>query len=96
MVIDLGGHSCKMAGSLQEALNLLWDHPFDLVIVEFKLDGSNWDQTVKTVRNVSPEVPVMILTKSSDVTRETDKVLVNARSPDELLQHIKHALGRKS
>ncbi len=96
LLIECEGHKCKVAGSLQETLNLLWNHSFDLVIAEFKLDGASWDQTVKSIRTISPEVPVMILANSSDAAKENDKVLVNASSPGELIQHINHALGRKS
>ncbi len=96
LLIECEGHKCKVAGSLQETLNLLRNHAFDLMIAEYELDGLNWGQTVKSIRTISPEVPVMILANSSDAAKENDKVLVNANSHSELIQHINHALRRKS
>ncbi len=96
LLIECEGHKCKVAGSLQETLNLLRNHSVDLVIAEFKLDGASWDQTVKSIRTISQEVSVMILANSSDAAKENDKVLVNVNSHGELIQHINHVLGRKS
>ncbi len=96
LLIEFEGHKCKVAGSLQETLNPLRNHSVDLVIAEYELDDASWDQTVKSIRIIFPEVPVMIIANSSDATKENDKVLVNVNSHGELIQHINHALRRKS
>lgn len=95
LVIEFGGHLCKMAGSLQESVGLLRNHSFDLVIAGFKLDGARLDKIVKSIKNASPKVPVMILFESSDATEVPDEVLVTVASPEALFQHIERALGRK-
>lgn len=97
LVMEFGGHRCKTAASLKEAMKLLREESFDLAVADFKPNGSSPLQIVKILKGLFPEVPLMILSESGDtVVKGADEVLAIPCSPENLLQHIKQMLSRSA
>ncbi len=95
LVIEFGGHCCKVAVSQKDAVNLLKRESFDLLIADFKLDWRRSRRIVKGFKSCSAEIAVMILTKSGDTAaHEADEVMAMPCSPDNLLQRIEQVLRK--
>ena len=96
LVIEFGGHCCKVAVSQKKAINLLKRESFDLLIMDFKLDWRRSRRIVKGFKSCSAEITVMILTESGDTgVKEADAIVEIPCSPQNLLQCIEQVL-RKS
>ncbi len=96
LVFEFGGHRCKTAVSMEEAVKLLKGESFDLVVTDVKLDRRSSRQIVKGLKAASAEVAVMILTESGDTAaQEADAIVAIPCSPQNLLQRIDQVL-RKS
>ena len=67
LAIELGGHSCATAASLQEAVSLLGKGTFDLVVTDYALEGIEPGQIVKSLKDACPKVVVMVLYHPDDV-----------------------------
>jgi len=95
LVIEFGGHCCKVAVSQKEAVNLLKRESFDLLITDFKLDWRRSRRIVKGFKSCSAEITVMILTENDDTAaHEADEVMAMPCSPDKLLQRIEQVLQK--
>ena len=95
LVMEFGGHRCKTAASLKEAMKLLREESVDLAVTDFKPNGSSPAQIVKSLKGAFPEVPLMVLSESGDtVVKGADEVLVIPCSPENLLQRIERMLSQ--
>ena len=95
LVIEFGGHRCKIAASQKEAVKLLREESFNLVVTDFKPNGRSPAQLVKSLKGTFPEVPLMALSESGDtVINGADEVLAIPCSPEHLLQRIERMLSR--
>ena len=65
LTMELHGHHCATVASVTEAVGLLGTRSFDLVIMELTTEGSDAGQSVKSLRETSPRVRVMILSRRS-------------------------------
>ena len=95
LVIEFGGHCCKVAVSQKEAVNLLKRESFDLLITDFKLDWRRSRQIVKGFKSCSAGITVMILAENGDTAvQEADAVMAIPCSPDNLFQRIEQVLRK--
>ncbi|MCZ6753220.1 MAG: response regulator [Acidobacteria bacterium] len=95
LVIEFGGHRCRLAVSLEEAVKLLQREFFDLVITDIKQDRRSSRQIVKGLKAASAKAAVMILTESGDTdAKEADAIVAIPCSPKNLLQRIEHVLKK--
>ena len=74
LVVEFAGHECALASSVEEALEILNQGPFDLVVADCKRGGSAGD-VVRRLKAASPDAAVLVLTESVDTVAETDAVL---------------------
>lgn len=72
--LGLEGYGCVPVGDGQEALKLLTDRPFDLVVLDLMLPGIDGVTICRAVRRqgVNRDVPILVLTARRE---ESDKVL---------------------
>ncbi len=97
LVMEFGGHRCKTAASHKEAIKLLREESFDLVVTDFKPNGSSPAQIVKNLQGAFPEVPLMVLSESGNtVVKGADEVLAIPCSPEHLLQRIERMLSQSA
>lgn len=95
LVMEFGGHRCKIAASLKEATKLLREESFDLVVTDFKPNGSSPAQLAKSLKRTFPEILLLALTESANtVIQEADAMVTVPCPPEKLLQRIEHVLAR--
>ena len=56
------GYACRVAGSGEEALELLQEAPADLVVADVKMPGLSGLDVLQKIREEHPEVAVLMLT----------------------------------
>ena len=95
LVIEFGGHRCRVTISLEEAAKLLKRESFDLVVTDVKQDRRSSRHIVKGLKVASTEVAVMVLSESGDTAvEEADAIVAIPCSPENLLQRIEHVLKK--
>jgi CheY-like chemotaxis protein len=84
----------------QEAVKLIKEESFDLIILDYKMPEMNGLELMKSIREVKPKPIIFMLTAfiSNDLIEEAkkegaQKVLSKFIWPDEILKHIKEVLG---
>lgn len=55
-------YEVQAIGSAELALEQINEHPFDLLVVDFRLPGLNGLDLIKRVRNVSPSAKTILIT----------------------------------
>lgn len=70
----------------KEALNILKKEEVSLVILDFKLPDMNGDEVLKEIRQLKPDLPVLVLTAFSD--RETIYNMLNLGVNDYLVKPV--------
>ena len=63
------GFSVAEAGGSQEALDLITGQSFDAALVDYMMPGMNGIETLKRIRDVSPETAVSIITAFGSVDK---------------------------
>jgi two-component system, sensor histidine kinase len=53
---------CEVAGSGEEALNILRSQSIDVVLMDVNMPGMNGMETTREVRKFNPDVPIIALT----------------------------------
>jgi two-component system response regulator HydG len=72
------GHQAMVAGSGAEGLALFRKHGADFVITDLKMDGTGGLDVVKTVREIDPGCPTMIVTAFGTVETAVEAMRVGA------------------
>ena len=57
-----GGYYVKAATGVEEALKLVKKEPFDLALIDLKLNGQDGIQLMESIHHINPHIPVIILT----------------------------------
>jgi two-component system KDP operon response regulator KdpE len=69
--LSIFGFTIVEAGSGEEAVSLLHTHSFDAVLLDINMPGISGIETCKRMRQLSPHLPILILTVRDG---EDDKV----------------------
>ena len=62
MRLASGGYQVVTTGIAEEALNLAAQEPFDLLVLDLKIDGQDGISLMEKIHQINPDVPVIILT----------------------------------
>lgn len=65
-VVSSNGMNCTCASSGEEALSLLQDNQYDLIIMDIMMNGIDGFEVVQTVRNGGCSTPIIILSAKSE------------------------------
>ena len=68
--LKASGHAVRLVADGTEALKLVEEYPFDLLVVDLNIPGPNWLQVLEAVRRTD-ELPFLVLWGRG---RERDKV----------------------
>jgi two-component system KDP operon response regulator KdpE len=79
--LKASGYAVRLAADGAEALKLIEEHPFDLLLLDINMPGPNGLQVLEVVRRTE-ELPVLVL---SGRARELDKVEALNRGADDYL-----------
>jgi CheY-like chemotaxis protein len=75
LLLSIDRHLVTEARDGVEALALIAEQPFDLVMLDFFMPGMNGDEVARRIRGIAPSLPILM------VTAYVEK-LVGANGPD--------------
>ena len=99
-MLESQGHTAIMATSGDEGLERTIDGGVDLVVTDLAMPGLSGLDLARQIRARYPGLPVVLVTGYADfidesARRSVDAVLRKPFTPDQLLQAISEALGRR-
>jgi len=74
LVLEANGHLVLATGEAHLAMRALISEPIRLVIVDYFLDGIMGTELARQMRLLQPDVPILLLSASSDVSEGTEHV----------------------
>ncbi|MBF8775873.1 sigma-54-dependent transcriptional regulator [Pseudomonas fulva] len=100
--LDLGGFAYKAVDSAEQALKVVLEEPFNLVISDVNMPGMDGHQLLAQLRRQQPQLPVLLMTAHAAVERAVEAIrqgavdyLVKPFEPKALLNLVqRHAAGR--
>jgi CheY-like chemotaxis protein len=99
MLLEHDGHQVWMVESGDEALKLLAQRTFDLIITDFPMPGMHGDQLVAHIRQLAPTQPIIMATAYVEEYRifgqasaRVDALLLKPFSLNELRDAIERVL----
>jgi CheY-like chemotaxis protein len=96
MLLETRGYRVLTANNGVEALKLLSSETFDLVVLDFLMPGMNGDVVAQKMKQLRPDLPIVMLSAYVDLPRETlalvDKSVTKGESPTILLDTITQLL----
>lgn len=97
------GYEVQTRPSGREALQLLSEEPFDVVIVDLKMPGMSGMELLQAIKRDSPDIPVIMITGYSTVETAVEAMksgafdyLPKPFTPDEVAVVVKKALDSRS
>lgn len=99
-VLAMGGHTIVTAANGREALDKFLSGDFDLVFTDRAMPEMNGDEMARTIKNVSPETPIIMVTAygyamngKAQKPEGVDRVVHKPFRADELLEAVAEAQG---
>lgn len=100
MLLRRRGYAVTSASNGVEALALIEQHPFDLLLLDLKMPGLSGIDIAQRARALHPEVGVLILTGSSQIAGIPEDPLsdefgfmLKTASPQEVLDRVATIIG---
>jgi CheY-like chemotaxis protein len=75
MMVEHGGHEVQTASSGKEALSLLEQHKFDVVITDFSMPGMKGDALAIAIKKRLPNQPVLMITAHAEALKSSGNPL---------------------
>jgi len=78
-VLYMEGYTPTGIGNGAEGISMFRKHPYDLVVTDLRLPGASGSHVAKTIRDVKPKIPIVIITawEIEPFTDELDKAGVD-------------------
>lgn len=97
-MLDELGHHVAQAGHARDALALLDERPFDLLITDYMMPDVNGLQLAATATGRRPDMPVLIVTGYMGLHDRDDRppVLIKPFTRDELERAVTRAIGLRA
>lgn len=69
MILETAGHCVKLAPGGREALELMEQQPFNLVITDLRMSPMDGLELLARIRTINPQLPVLLMTAFGDVDK---------------------------
>jgi len=69
MILETAGHSVRLASGGGEALELMEQQPFNLVITDLRMSPMDGLELLARIRTINPQLPVLLMTAFGDVDK---------------------------
>jgi DNA-binding NtrC family response regulator len=96
------GYKTILAGGTQEALDLMADNTFSLLLVDIKMPEKDGLYFIEQARAKNPDIPILVIsgyptedTISRSIKLGAGGFLAKPFSPDELLEEVKSLFGKR-
>ena len=100
-LLQRGGYNPQVAGNGSEALSMMEDRRFDLIVLDLMMPGMDGYQLCEELRNAGDNIPILMLTAAQDIKNKhngflagTDDYMTKPFDEQELLFRIKALLRR--
>ena len=80
MRLESGGYQVTKTTGAEEALKLAEQEPFDLAMIDLKLDDQDGIKLMQNIRRIIPDLPVIILTAYGSINSAVDAMKKGAYS----------------
>ena len=78
--LTFDGHTVETVAGGREALEKLKAGAFDLVITDRAMPGMNGDQLAAIIKEMTPDMPIVLLTGFGDMIQAQDEEILNVTS----------------
>lgn len=102
-ILENYGYEVKEAMSGHDALAMIEREGFDLILLDEQMPGIDGMETFRRIRVQSPHLPVVMVTKSEDITLvdeafgyRMDDFLIKPINPKQLLATVKRVIDQQS
>src|SRR5512136_2054499 len=102
LILQRAGYIITSASNAAEAIHLLQAGAYDLTFLDIKLPDQNGIQLLPQLRNLYPDMPVLILTAHATLDTTIDAVRAGARDyllkpidPESILSRVKNLLNEE-
>jgi DNA-binding response OmpR family regulator len=99
LILQRAGYTITTAGDAAEALHLLHAGAFDLTFLDIKLPDQSGIQLLPQIKDLYPEMPILILTAHATLDTAIDAVRLGARDyllkpidPESILSRVENIL----
>ncbi|MBC8458700.1 MAG: response regulator [Deltaproteobacteria bacterium] len=98
------GYQVRSASGSEEAIDIFKSEPFDLVIMDINMPGSNGLQVMRKIKKLDEKIEVIILTGSASVDNAVQALRNNGafdfltkplENVDQLIISVKQALEKR-
>ena len=97
MMLDFDGHDVKTASSGKDALAMLEQGQFDLVITDFEMPVMKGDELAAAIKARSPKQPVVMITAYAEMLQASGNPLAGVDliiSKPFLLENLREAIAK--
>jgi len=97
MMLNFDGHEVETAGSGKDALALLDEADFDLVITDFEMPAMKGDELAAAIKARSPKQPVVMITAYAEMLQASGNPLRGVDlviSKPFLLENLREAIAK--
>jgi CheY-like chemotaxis protein len=97
MMLDFDGHVVRTAANGKDALALLAEKRFDLVITDFEMPGMRGDELAAAIKARSPGQPVVMITAYAEMLQASGNPLTGVDhiiSKPFLLENLREAIAK--
>jgi CheY-like chemotaxis protein len=95
-VLEHSGYNVVTAEHVAQALDIFKKTTVDAVVIDYVMPEMDGLRVAKTMREIKPAVPIIMLTALNELPEKTDFLLdgfvVKGQSPSELLRAIQQVL----
>ena len=102
-ILRLDGCEVQAAASGEEALQLLSNHSFDLMLLDIKMPGMDGIRTLAEARRLSPQTVIILLTAHGTLDTAMQAIenqafayLLKPSAPDVVLDKVRRGLARRT
>ncbi len=97
MMLDFDGHVVKTAGNGKDALAMLDQEEFDLVITDFQMPAMKGDELAAAIKARAPKQPVVMITAYAEMLHASGNPLTGVDliiSKPFLLENLREAIAK--
>ena len=97
MMLDFDGHLVKTASTGKEALAILDQEQFDLVITDFEMPAMKGDELAAAIKARAPKQPVVMITAYAEMLQASGNPLTGVDliiSKPFLLENLREAIAK--
>ncbi len=102
LFLEEKGYNIKTATNGQDAVSLLEDKPYDIVLLDEMMPGLDGLSTLEKIKDIAPNIPIIMITKSEKeglmddaIGREITDYLIKPVNPKQILSSLKKIFDKE-